>query len=450
MENLVKENSLTGFSFGLTWSGGGCKIASVPRECKKGLHCARDTEILDGRRQIFAIVGGYRMARVLSKCFLILLLSALFCLGSRTAMAADYGDVVQWNDQIIATYNEDEEMMYRPIGDDGTREAQALNYLLANDREKTLMIPEGITIKLKQGITIGSNTTLIATGVTFVQTGEGVGILENQVTDPDYRSLENVVIQGGIWKSKHKKKSYPVLSLMQASNIQMEDMMVVTSMPEIGIKLTACKNITMTHCEIRCKKSGTKKKNLEMAAVELNPAVPLLTEGLKSVINENCVNGQVCQNILFEKCVVHGRRGIYAAGIKQQKYRNRLHSRIRMRECTVTGTDAEAVLLENTVGFSLRKNLLITRAERTRGIHASGILVQLFAAKGKTSRLQNRISGNVVYSTRYSMVVRSQSKCRFGLTEVSNNRGYVPHSGKRAMRIRHCRKIVLKKNRVYA
>lgn len=390
------------------------------------------------------------MGRLLRKFYFILFLAVLFCLRCRTAAAADYGDVVQWNDQTIATYNEDEEMMYRPVGDDGTQEAQALNYLLANDREKTLMIPEGTTIKLKQGITIGSNTTLIATGVTFVQAGEGVGILENEVTDPDYRSLENVVIQGGIWKSKHKKKPYPLLSLMQASNIQMEDMMVVTSMPEIGVKLTACKNVTMTHCEIRCKKSRIKKKNLEMAAIELNPAVPLLTEGLKSVINENCVNGQVCQNILLEKCVVHGRRGIYAAGVKQQKYRNRLHSKIRMRECTVTGTDAEAVLLENTVGFSLRKNLLITRAERHRGIHASGILVQLFAAQGKTSRLQNRISGNVVYSERYSLVVRSQSKCRFGQTEVSSNRSYVPRSGKRAMRIRHCRKKILKKNRVYA
>lgn len=390
------------------------------------------------------------MNRLLMKCHWAVFLFCLACLGSRTAAAADYGDVVQWNDRTVATYNEDEEMMYRPVGDDGTQETQALNYLLANDREKTLMIPEGTTIKLKQGIRIGSNTTLIATGVTFVQNGEGAGILENQVTDADYRSLENVVIQGGVWKSRHKRKAYPLISLMQASNIQMEDMMVVTSMPETGVKLTACKNVTMTHCEIRCKKGGKDKKNMELAAIELNPAVPLLTEGLKSVINESCVNGQTCQSILLEKCVVHGRRGVYAAGTKQRKYRNRLHSRIRMRECTVTGTDAEAVLLENTVGFSLRKNLLITRAERNRGIHASGIVAQLFASQGKTARFPNRISGNVVYSARYSMVVRSQSKCRFGKTEVCSNRSYVQGSGSKAMRIRHCRKKVIKKNRVYA
>lgn len=384
-----------------------------------------------------------------NRFYLLLLMGIFLCLTSRTASAADYGDVVQWKDQIIATYNEDEEMMYRPIGDDGTQEAQALNYLLENDREKTLMIPEGTTIKLKQGITIGSNTTLIATGVTFVLNGEETGILDNQVTDADYHSLENIVIQGGVWRSKHKKKTYPLITLMHASNVQMEDMTVITSMPETGVRLIACKNVKMLHCEIRCKKSSKHKKKLNLAAVELDPAVPLLTDELKSVINKSCVNGQTCQNIVLEKCIVHGRRGIYAAGIKQKKYRNRLHSKVKIRECTVTGTDAEAILLENSIGFSLRKNLLITQAGQNQGIHTSGILVQLLAAKGKTHRFSNVISGNVVYSARYGMVICSRSKCRFGKTTVTGNRAYVQNTGKQAMRIKHCKKKILKNNKVY-
>lgn len=382
--------------------------------------------------------------------FCLLFFMALFlCLTSRKASAADYGDVVQWKDQTIATYNEDDEMMYQSIGDDGTQEAQALNYLLGNDREKTLMIPEGTVIKLKQGITIGSNTTLIATGVTFVLNGEETGILDNQVTDADYRSLENISIQGGVWKSKHKKKAYPLITLMQASNVQMEDMTVITSMPETGVQLIACKNVEMTHCEIRCKKSPKQKKRLDLPAIELDPAVPLLTDELKSVINRSCVNGQTCQNIVLEKCIVHGRRGIYAAGAKQKKYRNRLHSRVKIRECTVTGTDAEAILLENTIGFSIRKNLLITQADQKQGIRCTGILVQLLSTKGKTYRLSNGVSGNVVYSVRYGVIIRSQSKCRFGKTTVTANRSYVQMAGKQAMRIKHCRKKILKNNKVY-
>ena len=380
---------------------------------------------------------------------LFLLMAVFLCLTSRKASAADYGDVVQWKDQTIATYNEDDEMMYQSIGDDGTQEAQALNYLLGNDREKTLMIPEGTVIKLKQGITIGSNTTLIATGVTFVLSGEETGILDNQVTDEDYRSLENITIQGGVWKSKHKKKVYPLITLMQASNVQMEDMTVITSMPETGIKLIACKNVKLTHCEIRCKKSPKQKKKLDLPAIELDPAVPLLTDELKSVINRSCVNGQTCQNIVLEKCIVHGRRGIYAAGDKQKKYRNRLHSRVKIRECTVTGTDAEAILLENTIGFSIRKNLLITQADQKQGIRSAGILVQLLSAKGKTYRLSNGVSGNVVYSVRYGVIIRSRSKCRFGKTTVTGNRSYVQMAGKQAMRIKHCRKKILKNNKVY-
>ncbi len=384
-----------------------------------------------------------------NRFYLLFFMGIFLCLTSRVVSAAEYGDVVQWRDQTIATYNEDEEMMYQPIGDDGTQEAQALNYLLSSDREKTLMIPEGSTIKLKQELTIGSNTTLIATGVSFVLSGEGTGILDNQVTDADYRSLENVVIQGGVWRSKHKKKTYPLITLMHASNIQMEDMTVITSMPETGVRLIACKNVKMTHCEIRCKKSPKQKKGLNLAAVELDSAVPLLTDDLKSVINKSCVNGQTCQNIVLEKCIVHGRKGIYAAGTQQKKYRNRLHSRVRIRECTVTGTDAEAILIENTIGFSIRKNLLITQASQSKGIHASGILVQLLAAKGRTYRLSNKVSGNVVYSNCYGMIIRSRSKCRFGKTTVTGNRCYVQIKGKRAMRIKHCRKKILKNNKVY-
>lgn len=388
------------------------------------------------------------MRRYHNRFYLLLLMGFFFCLTGRKASAADYGDVVQWKDQTIATYNEDEEMMYQPIGDDGTQETQALNYLLGNDREKTLMIPEGTTIRLKQSITIGSNTTLIAIGVTFVQTGEGEGLLSNRVTDPDYRSLENVVIQGGVWRSKHKKKFCPLVVFMHASNIQAEDMTVVTAMPEIGVRLIACKNVTMTHCELRCKKNKKQKKKEDLAAIELDPAVSLLTDGIKSVNNESCMNGQTCQNILLEKCIVHGRRGIYAAQAAQKRYRDRLHTRIRIHECTVTGTNAEAILLENTIGFSLRKNLLITQAEKNQGIHGSGILVQLLAAKGKTNYLSNVISGNVVYSVRYGMVIRSQSKCRFGQTKVTSNRSYVQLTGKQAMRIKHCKKIV-KNNKIY-
>ncbi len=401
------------------------------------------------RGRLLSVVWGDRMHQYRNNFFLVLLMGIFFCLMGREASAADYGDVVQWKDQTIAIYNEDEEMLYQPIGDDGTQEAQALNYLLGNDREKTLMIPEGTTIKLKQGITIGSNTTLIAIGVTFVLNGEGTGILDNRVTDEDYRSLENVTIQGGVWRSKHRKKAHPLVVLMQASNIQMEDMTVITSMPETGIQLIACRDVTMTHCEVRCKKSARGRRPSDLAAVELDPAIFSLTDPLKSVINKNCVNGQACHNIVLEDCIVHGRRGIYAAGTKKKRYRNRLHSRVKIRGCTITGTEAEAVLLENTTGFSIRKNLLITHGNRNRGIHASGIVVQLLATKGRTHRISNLISGNVVYGTRYAMIVRSQSGCRFGQTKVTGNRCYVPSSGKRAIRIKHCRKKITKKNKVY-
>lgn len=382
--------------------------------------------------------------------YLLLLAAGSFLLQGHMVLAAEYGDVVQWHDQTIAIYNEAEEMIYQPIGDNGVLETQALDYLLNNDQEKTVIIPEGTTIRLDHELTIGSNTTLNVTGVTIIQMKDGAGILINQAGDTNYQSLENVVIQGGLWKNKYNKKANNMFCFLQASNIQMEDMTILANLRGNGIRLIACQKVMISNCEVRAKKiKGIKNKSVS-AAVEMDPATPLLTSGLKSVINKSCVNGQTCRNITLEKCVVHGGQGIYLASArKNKKYRNQLHSTIKISGCTVTGTQAEALCMENTVDFFVKDNLLITQAGKTKGIHASGMLVQLYANQGMTKKSANRVSGNVVYGVRYGIVIRSKMKCRYGETKVISNRIHVNASKKRALQIKHCTKKILKHNKAY-
>lgn len=395
------------------------------------------------------IEGGIWMRQIKYKICIVVFLLSLFLSGKTMVSAAEYGDTVQWHERTVAIYNEEGEMMYQPIGDDGELETQALNYLLGNDQEKTLMIPEGTVIKLNRELTIGSNTTLIATGVTMMQTKDGTGGLMNRATDVDYRSLENVVIQGGVWKNKHKKRACPMICFVQASNVQMEDMTIITNIQENGVRLIACRNVTLSRCEIRDSNVKNKKTSPVMAAVEIDPATSLLTSGLKSVINEQCINGQTCQNIKLEKCIVHGGRGIYVAYSRQKKYRNKLHSKVILSGCTVTGTRAEAVLLENTVGFTIKNNLLITQAGKNKKIHAAGMLAQLYATKGKTHQLASSVSGNVVYGIRYGMVIRSKTKCKYGRMKIVNNRNHVQTSKKKALLVKNCKNRKLKNNRAY-
>lgn len=389
------------------------------------------------------------MSRISYKIYIVVLLGVLLLSGKKTVSAAEYGDMVQWNGRTVAIYNEEGEMMYQPIGDDGVLETQALNYLLGNEQEKTLMIPEGTEIRLNRELTIGSNTTLIVTGVTITQMKDGAGALTNNATDAEYRSLENVTIQGGVWKNKHKKKAYPMICFVQACNMQMEDMTIVTNLQENGIRLLACRDVTLRRCEVRDKNVKSKKNTPVEAAIELDPATSLLTSGLKSVINEQCINGQACQNIKLDKCIVHGGQGIHAVYAKQKKYRNKLHSKVILSGCTVTGTRAEAVLLENTVGFTIKNNLLITQAGKKKGIHAAGMSVQLYAVRGKTKQMANSVSGNVVYGVRYGMMIRSRTKCLYGRTKIVNNRNHVQITKKKALQVKHCKVKKLKNNKAY-
>ncbi len=374
----------------------------------------------------------------------VLAMVLFLCRGMEAS--AKYGDIVEWQGRTVAIMDEQGQMMYQPIGDNGELETQALQYLLGNDRKKTLMFPEGSTINLNRTLEIGSNTTLIATGVTVVQAKPNTCLLTNRVDQPNYHALENVLIRGGIWKNKVSSDEYYAMCFIQASNITMENATVQACDRGNGIRLMACRKVTLSACEIRAEKSKKKAKSPEQAAIEMLPATPLLT---KSYVNGNCVNGEVCSGIYIKECIIHGGLGIHAGyANREKKYRDKLHSGIRITGCTVTGTATEAVALENTVGYTVKNNLLITRAKAKEGIHASGMLAQLSAKKVKNKK-DNLISGNVVYGVRYGILVRSKTSGRYGRTKVLKNRSHVKGKKKNAIVVKHCRKKILKNNKSY-
>ncbi|MCM1237516.1 MAG: hypothetical protein NC489_46210, partial [Ruminococcus flavefaciens] len=199
--------------------------------------------------------------------------------------AAKYGDTIEWQGRVIAIMDERGQMIYQPVGDDGEIETQALQYLLGNDKEKTLMIPEGTSINLDQTLEPGNNTTLIATGVTIVQTKANTCLLSNQVDKGAYQSLKNVRILGGTWKNRLNSKAYCSMCFVQASNVTIENATILACTLGNGIRLAGCKNVNISACEIRAEKPKKATKAQEQAAVGIVPATPLPTQDVKSVLH---------------------------------------------------------------------------------------------------------------------------------------------------------------------
>lgn len=380
-------------------------------------------------------------------CVLFALLSFL-CPGMKAS--AKYGDAVEWQGRTVAIMDEQGQMIYQPIGDNGELETQALQYLLGNDKKKTLMIPEGTVLNLNETLEIGNNTTLLVTGATMIQTKANTCLLSNEVDQEAYQSLKNVRIQGGIWKNKLNTKAYCSMCFIQASNVTIENATILSCTLGNGIRLAGCKNVNISACEIRAEKPGRKTKAQERASIEIVPATPLLTRDVRSVANEDYVKGQECENISVKGCIVHGSLGIYAGYAKQEKkYREKLHNNVKIVGCTVTGTETEALSLENTIAYTVKNNLLISRAKTKEGIHASAMLAQLSAKKVR-KKAENLISGNVLYGSRYGILVRSKTKGRYGKTRVQRNRSHVAGKKKNAIVIKNCRKKVIKNNKSYS
>lgn len=381
--------------------------------------------------------------------YVCILFALLLFLCPGTKVSAKYGDAVEWQGRTVAILDEQGQMIYQPIGDNGELETGALQYLLENDKKKTLMIPEGTVLNLDQTIEIGNNTTLIATGVTMIQTKANTCLLSNRVDKEAYQSLKNVWIRGGIWKNKLNSKAYCSMCFVQASNVTIENVTIQTCTLGNGIRLAGCKNVNISNCEIRAEKPKRKTKAQEQAALEIVPATSFLTSDVGSVEDEDYVKGQVCENISVKGCIVHGSLGIYAGYAKQEKkYREKLHSNLKIVGCTVTGTETEALSLENTIAYTVKNNLLISRAKMKEGIHASAMLAQLSAKKAR-KKAENLISGNVLYGVRYGILVRSKTKSRYDKTKVQRNRSHVKSKKKNAIVIKNCKKKIMKNNKSY-
>lgn len=127
-----------------------------------------------------------------------------------------------------------------------------LQYLLENNRKKTIILPKK-KIKIERVLMPGNNTTIIAKGATIYQTDRNKPILTSYSSWGYQQPVKNLKIVGGKWRVKGNAKNTRPTSyfrFMHSKKIKLQKLDIETNYISHGIELLACKNVTIDKCKV--------------------------------------------------------------------------------------------------------------------------------------------------------------------------------------------------------
>lgn len=329
--------------------------------------------------------------------------------------------------------------------DDASQNGRELNLLLNDDVERTIIFPESGTIKVDRALWIGSNKTVIANDCVIVQTKDATGLFYHVVDKTNYKSICNVTIQGGTWKSAYNDANVN-FRFAHGSDITIDGCTIPTNYQAHGIELIACKNVTIKNCTVLA--SGEASSTSLEEAIQIDIASPATAPSCAED-GAKYVAGQTCENITVKNCTIRGSRGVCCnfTSTSDGKYLNKFHKNIKIIGNTITGTSSQALTLHNTVGFTVKNNTLITKDKRYEDHYSDGLTIEMFGNYSKSSSYKNVISGNTIKGGRYSIYMYSLSDSKYGTTTVKSNKLYCRQGAENAMRIEKCTKVVSSKNK---
>ena len=351
-----------------------------------------------------------------------------------------------WGRQQVGYTNESGEIVYMPLENYG-QNANALERILGTDDQVTLVIPEGETVYLDEVVDIGSNTTIIATGARIVQKKAGDGILKHEVDGYDYDAVKNVKIKGGHWYSEDNSLAATTFRFIHGKNIRIEDVEIDTNYAGHGITLVACKNVVVDGCRILAFNNSTKSFDSVEEALQIDVAAP---NTAPNAGGGKYVKGQICKDITVKNCTLRGSRGLSAnISKKYPEFYVNYHKNITITGCNIKGTSAEGVALFNAVGYTLKKNTIVSKGKNREGNHSDALHINLFGNNKTSKNYSNRIIGNTIKGDVHGINMWSFTKAKYGKTVVKKNTISTRVKDKsQAMLIRCCTKTVIKKNTI--
>jgi hypothetical protein len=320
--------------------------------------------------------------------------------------------------RIIGEYQDDGSILFIKQ-EDAHANANALKELIADNRKKTIVLPKE-TVEIDQTLVIGSNTTLIATGATVLETKEKAILLEDE-------PVKNVTIKGGKWLIDTIEKGNlfenTSIRFLHASNVTLDKLYVNTCYIGHALELVACKNCAVTNSKFLAI-GKTKAKSLE-EAVQIDIATPQTSPSAKELLGDSYVKGQTCKNITVKNCEIRGSRGISTNKTDTDggKWLSKHHSNITIENCKVTGTTSEAMALHNALNVTVKNCTVNSKDKRIKTTYSIGINVASFGNCDGKTKSTVLISGNKVDAGRQGIYVGSyNSKKKFKSVTIKNNK----------------------------
>lgn len=362
------------------------------------------------------------------------------------AMAQEENQTIYWKNEAVAVFDDNGRMIYSPTSD-YTRNANALEYLLDNDEEKTLVIPEGVTVYLDEVLDIGSNTTIIATGAEIIQKKANIGVLHHAVDGYQYDAIKNVTIIGGHWTHETNKDAVTMFRFIHGSDLTFQNVTIDTNYIGHAMTLVACKNVTVDSCTMVAGNPSTKKKTSVEEALQLDIATPNTSPNAGT---GKFVNGQICQNITVKNSTIKGSRGMSAnISKKYPEFYKNYHKNITVKNCELYGASAEGLALLNAVGYHITGNKITSAGTVTKNNYSDGLHIVLFGSNKSSKKYSNSITGNTIRGKVHGVNMWSFTKALYGKTTAKNNKIYTK-TGKKteAFLIRCCTKSVVSGNKI--
>lgn len=336
-------------------------------------------------------------------------------------------------------------------GDPSTN-AAALQKALSGNSKRKVVLPKG-TYRIDKGITVGSNKTLVATGVKVIQTDPQRQLINNACTKVNYGSLSNVSIEGGTWYISGNEKMLRDTSTIRfnhANNIKLRNCTIYTNFRSHGVEFIACRNVGMYKCKVITK--GTAPKDCIEEAVQIDVATAKTAPTCASV-GDKFVKGQTCENIRLEGCIISGGRAVCCnkTDTENNKYSAKMHRNITVVGCTLKGLTAEGLVLHNVHGFTVKNNTIISYCKNKEKLYSCGINAMVFGKFGDYGKYKNVISGNTVKGTRFAVSVGSRSGAggKYGTVTVTGNKLYCTRGKNYVLHVTDVSKYVHKGNSAY-
>lgn len=321
---------------------------------------------------------------------------------------------------------------------------RTLNSLLNDNKPRKIIFPEKGTVKIDRVLWVGNNKTIIANNCTIVQTTDKSPVMLCQVKRTNYKNLENLVVQGGTWKTKTGNENI-TFRFEHANNLKFKNCKIYTHYNAHGIELIACKNVIINSCQVLAVNKHASSTSLE-EAIQLDVA----TTRTAPSVGTKFANGAACQNIKINKCTVKGSRGICANRCVDDANKSiQMHTNIKVINSDITGTSSEALVLHNAVGYKVIGNKIVTENTRYSTPYSNGINVEIFGYSSISSKYSNTISSNKIYGAKNSIHIATNTSSKYGTTTVSGNKLYSKMGAGSTMVLSGGNKFINKNNSSY-